>query len=332
MFFVLGLSIVLVALLVMINAASLVAVLLWRIFERRIQRWPARRAAQTLFLLRILPAALGVGGVFFLFAPAYLRHELRVGHEDVSLKLALLAILSAIGIASALVRGIVTWRATAGLAAEWLRNGKPIQIPTLKVPAYQVEHPFPLIAVVGAFRPRLFIAKQIFESLTPAELTAALEHEKAHIMAHDNLKRTVVRACRDLVLIPVGRDMERAWLDASEVAADEFAARRDHRIGLDLASAIVKIARMIPDGARPAMTAGAFLANEEGALGFSKRVRRLVQIADNQQHKPLNAGLISQLPMFIPAVLILFLVVVTTEAHILSAIHIVIEHTVYILD
>lgn len=332
MFFVLGLSILLAALLVLNSAASLIASLLWKIFGDRITRWSGHRSAQTLFLLRTVPVALGIGGVLFLLAPAYLRHEPRVGHEDVSVKLAILASLSAICIAVAVGRGIATWRATTRLTAEWLRNAEPIQIPTVNVPTYQVEHTFPLIAVVGAFRPRLFIAKQVFQSLTPAELTAALEHETGHILAHDNLKRAVVRTCRDLVLIPGGHGLDRAWLEASEAAADEFAARRSRRIGLDLASALVKIARMIPPGARPAMTAGAFLASEEGALGFRARVRHLVHLADNQQGQTTPAGLISQFPKLIPVALTLLLVALTSQPHVLSTIHAVIERAVYTLD
>jgi Zn-dependent protease with chaperone function len=331
MFFVLGFSILLVALLVLNNGASLIAVAVWRIFGRRLESCSAQRASRTLFLLRILPAALSIAATFFLFAPAYLRHESRVGHEEVSIKLVLLASLSTIAIAIALARGIATWRATARLTAGWLRNSEPVQIPGIKVPAFKVEHPFPLIAVVGAFQPRLFIANQIFQSLTPAELTAALAHETGHIKAHDNLKRSLVRMCRDLVLVPVGRRLDRAWLQASEAAADEFAARRDRRTSLDLASAVLKIARMIPPGVSPAMTAGAFLAAEDDK-GFSIRVQRLLRLADCEDPDTRSFAWVSQLPILIPVALTLLFVVLIGESHILAATHAVIEHAVYILD
>lgn len=331
MFFLLGLSILLVALLVLNNAASFIALLLWKVFRSHLSRWSAHRSAQALFLLRVLPAVLGIGAVVFLFAPAYLRHEPRVGHEDVSLKLGGLALLSTIVIVVTVVRGLATWRATRRLTTQWLLHARPIEIKSVTVPAYQVEHPFPLIAVVGAFRPRLFIANQIFESLTPAELNAALEHENGHISAHDNLKRTVVRACRDLSFISVGRDLDNAWLDASEAAADEFAARKDRAIGLDLAAAIIKIARMIPSGARPAVTAGAFLASEESAKGFSARVQRLVHVSGSVQHKSAKPFVISRLPLMIPVTLTLMLFI-AGESHILSTIHGVIEHAVHFLD
>lgn len=330
MFFVLGISILLVALLVLNNAASLLAMLLWRIFRGRINHWPAQRTAQTLFLLRTAPVILSVAVVFFLFAPAYLRHESRTNYEELSGKLALLAILSLISIAVAVVRGIAAWRATNRLTAEWRRDAKQIHIPRITAPAFEVEHPFPLIAVVGAFRPQLFIAKQIFQSLTTAELAAALQHENAHIRAYDNVKRTLVRACGDMTFIPLGRDIDSAWLEASESAADELAAKEDHQLGLDLASAIVKIARLIPPGTRPAMTAGAFLAGDES--GFRSRVRRLLETPANQQLKTADTGLIAQFRILIPAALTLILVALTIESHILPAIHGVIEHAVHILS
>lgn len=332
MFFLLGFSILLVALLVLNNAASLIALLLWKIFRRHIRSWSAQRTAQALFLLRVLPAILGFGAVLCLFAPAYLRHEPRVGHEEIGAKLAILALLSTVGIIVAVVRGLATWRATRRLTSEWLRSARPIKIKSITVPAYRVDHPFPLIAVVGVFRPRLFIANQIFDSLTPAELNAALEHENGHISAYDNLKRTIVRACRDLSFISVGKGLDNAWLEASEAAADEFVARQDRAIGLDLASAIIKIARMIPSGARPAMTAGAFLASEESEKGFSARVRRLVHVSGAAQSDCAKPFAFSRLPLIIPATLTLLLFALTSESQILSAVHGVIEHAVYFLD
>lgn len=322
----------LMAFLVLNNAASLLVLLLWRSFRARISGWPVQRLAQTLFWLTTLPGALSVSGVLLLFVPAYLRHESRVGHEDISTKLALLASLSTAGIVVAIIRAMATWRATNRLTKQWLRSAEPIQLSELAVPAYRIEHAFPLIAVVGAWRPRIFIAEQVFERLRPAELTAALAHENAHVLAHDNLKRTVVRVCRDLAFIPVGKDLESAWLAASEAAADEVAARRDRRIGLDLASAIVKIARMIPAGASPAMTAGAFLASENGAAGFGSRIRRLIHLSQSTQPARSNVRSISRRSLIIPAALTLILVVLSGEAHILSAIHSVIEHAVYVLD
>lgn len=333
MFFFLGLCVVLAAMLLLNSIASFVAFLLWKFFGHRIAHWSAAKVAHSLFLLRTVPTAFGISCVLFLFAPAFLTHEPRVGHEEVSLKLGLVALFSALGIALAAARGLAAWRVTSRLASDWLKNAERIQIPKLHLPAYRVEHRFPLIAVVGALRPRLFIASQVFDSLTPDELSAALDHEAGHVRANDNLKRGLMRASRDvLLLVPFGRSIDRAWAEASEVAADEYAAHRNSRVGVDLASAMVKIARMIPVGARPAMAAGVFLTGEEGPQVFEDRVRRLLQ-KNNSDTEQVTKSRFSQLPRWIPIGLTLLIVAVTVrQSHVLASIHSVIEHAVYFLE
>jgi Peptidase family M48 len=335
MFFLLGLSIVLAAMLVLNSIASLVVSLLWNVFGKRIRQWSAANCAQTLFLLRVVPALIGVCCVLFLFAPAYLAHEPREDHEDVSLKLAMVAAFSALGIGMAIFRGVAAWRATSRLTAEWMKDAKPIHIARFNIPAYQVRHKFPLIAVVGALRPRLFVASQIFDMLTPDELAAALEHEAGHIFAYDNLKRGLMRACRDtLLIIPCGRGLDTAWVEASEAAADEYAARGRRKIGLDLASALVKIARSIPFGIRPTTAVGAHLiGGEDAGIGFKERVRRLLQIANDSKGESRGQSWFSRNASWIPVgVALLFMGITATQPHVLSTVHAVIEHAVYILD
>ena len=116
------------------------------------------------------------------------------------------------------------------------------------------------------------------------ELSAALAHEVGHVIAGDNLKRGLLRACRDtLLIIPSGRRLDAAWKEASEAAADEYAAARDRMVGLDLASALVKIARLVPVGSRPTLPAGAYFVCGEDPSGFKARVRNLVKLAGSGQ-------------------------------------------------
>ncbi len=332
MYFLLGLSIVLAALLTLNSLASLFASVLWRVLGARSHRFSASSCASIIFLLRIFPVATGIVCVSLLLAPAYLTHEPRTAHEDVSLKLAIIAGASAIGLALALVRGIAGWRATSRLTSDWLRHAEPIGLPRSGIPAYRIEHPFPVIAIVGVIRPRLFIANQILSSLSPAELLAAIEHETGHVLAHDNLKRGLMRACRDvLVMIPCGRRLDHAWAEASEAAADEFAARKGGEVALDLASALVTISRLIPAGARPVMPAGAFLieANELG--GVKTRVRRLMQLASDR-HDGRRATRISQILMWMPVALTIPVAAISaTEPHVLASVHWLMEHAVSLL-
>jgi Zn-dependent protease with chaperone function len=108
---------------------------------------------------------------------------------------------------------------------------------------------------------------------------AAIAHESGHLAARDNLKRAALRACRDsLTIFPCGVSLDRAWAAASESAADEHAAKGEGAVALDLASALVKIARLVPEGIKPTMPASALLLGD-GADGIAQRVRRLARLA-----------------------------------------------------
>ena len=334
MFFVLGLSIVLAALLLFNSFTSLFASLTWRIIGRHAQdRLSAASCAGIIFLLRTFPIVLGIIGVSLLLIPAYIEHEPRNGHEPVSLKLAIIACASALGIALAVWRGLAAWRATSHLKSDWLRHAEPINLPQVKIPSYRIQHQFPVIAIVGVLRPRLFIAAQVFDSLRPDELIAAIEHEAGHVVANDNFRRGLMRACRDvLVMIPSGRSLDRAWIEASEAAADEYAAGRGSRVALDLASALVKIARLVPTGIKPAMPSGAFLVGPEEVSGVKARVRRLMLLAENKRAFK-GRALISRLPLWVPIVMmILVAALAANEPHVLASVHLLIEESVHLLS
>ena len=332
MYFLLGLSIVLAAMLIVNSIASLTATLLWRGMEGYARRWSAASRASLLTTLRILPVTAGITTVALLFGPAYITHEPRTDHEDVSAKLAMLALFSVIGIGLAVVRGVVTWRVTTRLRNDWLRNAQPINLAGIDIPSYQIEHQFPVIAIVGSLRPRLFIANRVLQTLTSEELEAAINHEAGHVLYRDNLKRGLMRACRDsLLFIPCGRLLDSAWKEASEEAADEHAARGGAGVALDLASSLVKIARMIPMGARPAMPAGAFIVGRDEMPGVRTRVRRLMQLANDGRDRK-RAPFAFQIPTSVPIVLMVLVVAaLSTEPHVLASVHAVIEDVVYLL-
>src|SRR6185295_17421968 len=133
MFELLGLSLLLAALLTFNSVATLVIAALWRLAGRATAGWTAAARARLLFSLRILPPVLAFLAVSLLLVPSYLAYEPRHAAENVSFKLALLAIFSATGIAVSVYRGIGTHRATANLTSDWLRQGKPIKIPGIDI-------------------------------------------------------------------------------------------------------------------------------------------------------------------------------------------------------
>ncbi|MGH9930652.1 MAG: M56 family metallopeptidase [Pyrinomonadaceae bacterium] len=333
MFELLGLALLLAGLLTFNSIASLIIAALWRVAGRVTDNWTAAARARLLFSLRTLPALLAVLFVALLLVPAYLAYEPRHTSEDVSLKLGLLAFLSATGIAVSIFRGIATHRATANLTSDWLKQGKPIKIAGIDIAAYQIQHAFPLIGIVGFIRPRLFIASQVLELLTSAEITAAIAHENGHLVARDNLKRGLLRACRDaLLIIPSGRLLDKSWSEASEEAADENAALQGNGVALDLASALVKIARIIPLGARPAMPAGVFLLGDEETKGIKSRVRRLIALATKDSRSGSRPQLLTGLSAWGPAsILLVGFVIAATNPSLLSKVHYLIEHAVFVL-
>lgn len=278
MYYLLGTALALAALFAVNGIFSLTATAFWLCVRRSSRRLSAHARARLLFALRFAPPLFALIISITLVIPAYIVHEPLATREVVSLKLGLVALLSLCGICFAVWRGIARWRATRRLTAGWLRHAVPIRLDDDSIPAYRIAHPFPLIAIVGWFRPRLFIAEQVFETLDENEIAAAVAHETAHVAARDNLKRALLNFSRDVLLtLPCARALDDAWRVESEAAADEQAASGGAIRALMLAGVLVKIARMAPAGGHPLMPAGSYIAGDLG--GIERRVRLLTQLA-----------------------------------------------------
>ena len=332
MYELLGICLMLVTLLVVNAFTSTLTALLARVFAQRLQRLSAHVRAEVLFALRVGPTALAVFLVGFLFIPAYVVHEPYGTTEVVSTKLAVLALVSAAGIGFALWRLFRSSFATHSLLRAWLRDAQPTKIEGIRIPTYRIRHRFPIIAVVGTIRPRLFIAEQVLNELTEEELAASLAHEAGHVQARDNLKRSTLRVCRNaLMLLPFGRSLDRAWAHAAESAADEFAVFQKSDTALNLASALVKIARMIPAGARAEVPLGAFLVGVVENSGDKARVGRLLEIASSSPGHSQRRSIAGVLPAVSLGSLIFFAAFVPTNPTLLAVAHGVIEHAVHLL-
>jgi hypothetical protein len=225
----------------------------------------AREAgAANLFALRTLPAALGLAGTLGLAVPAFVRFEPRQVAEGPGLTFVLLALAGAALLGRGLLRAVAGAWATGRLRRAWMAAARPVALPGAPVPAYRLRHGFPVVSVLGVLRPRLFVAEQVLDSLSAAELSAVLAHEAAHVAARDNLRRLLLQLCP---APPWGSGLlERGWERAAEEAADASTPER-----LDLATALVKTARLAPPGARLDVPAAAL--HRGGAL--ARRVIRL---------------------------------------------------------
>lgn len=246
---------------------SLAATLLSGAAARGSARYAARLRAGLLFRLRVLP---GAGAAIFGFAialPTFIAFEPFDTDEPLPRTLIVLASIGFVLVARGAWRGYAAWRATTLAAAEWTRTGRRLTDLDTPIPAYAVDMPYPLVAVVGVVRPALFVAECVLAQCSATEVRAMLAHETAHIRASDNARRFLLRVCPDLV--GERSALTRAWKDAVEEAADADAARTPGR-ALDLAQALIRVARLAPSSA-PAL-ASAFYAG--GSV--DTRVRRLV--------------------------------------------------------
>jgi Zn-dependent protease with chaperone function len=334
MYELLGISLALAALLTINTFASLAAAAGWHLLERPTRNCSARTRAEILFVMRISSPMLAVFGVTALVAPAFLIYEPYSTTEVVSKKLGVLALVSAVGVAFALWRCVRSWWATQTLLQKWLAIAEPVQLALIDIPTFRIPHSFPIIAVVGTITPRLFIAESVLRTLSEEELSAAIAHECGHLAAHDNLKRSLLRACRDaLMMVPCGRSLDRAWAETAECAADEHAAQKSPATALDLASALVKIAKMIPAGAHAAVPVAAFLVGNEETRGVKARVGRLLEIAMSGERGRVAAST----PIRILSVSLLSLIFVSgvlaaSNSQVLATVHSLIEHAVRVLS
>ena len=332
----LGITLVL-ALLLTINAtATMVAAGVGRLCKPLLWKCSARTRAEILFVMRIGPPVIAIVAIAAFMIPSYLAYEPHATEEVVSFKLGALATLSAIGVGLAISRGLRSWLATRSLLKNWLASSTPIELETISVPTFVLQHSFPIIAVVGAIRPRLFIASHVLESLSEEELGATIAHEYGHLAAGDNFKRSVMRVSRAaLLLIPCGRSLDRAWSEASESAADEHAAQQSSLVALNLASALVRIARMIPKGQRQIMPAAvsAFLVGGEDTQGVKVRVKRLVELAAADPRLLVsNASLVRFVPWLVLSLIVVIGVTIESRPQVLAAVHRFVEHVVVVLS
>ena len=332
MYELLGINIAFAALLTINALATLAAAGLGRLFRRPIKQCTARTRAEILFALRIGPPAIAIVALGAFLIPSYLIYEPYATKERITVKMAVLAIASGIGVALALWRGIRSWIATRSLLREWLASSTRVEVGQVSIPTFRLHHSFPVIAVVGSFRPKLFIADHVLRTLSEEELAAAIAHECGHLAALDNFKRSLLRASRSaLLIIPCGRSLDRAWSEASESAADEYAARESANVAVNLAAALVRIARLIPQSSHQVLptSVSTFLTGDEEPQGVKNRVHRLLELAAHDSRSRFSNAPVVRFGLWLSLALIVVISIsIESRPQLLASVHTLIEHFV----
>ena len=232
---------------------------------------PAARAS-ILERLRLLPATLGIAAGT-LAVTSYLIFEPRHDEEETGLVLLALATLACGLILQTLGRWWHVVRITRRTLREWLATARPVSLAGANIPAYEVAASFPIVAVIGVFRPRLIIARSVLDACPPDELAAIVAHEQSHLNRRDNLRRALLMLTPDVLgWLPISRRIVADWQEAAEDLADDFAGDRDPVRRLTLARALIRVARLAPAGSSACVPASALFRGEN----VDRRVRRLL--------------------------------------------------------
>jgi Zn-dependent protease with chaperone function len=219
--------------------------------------WLARRRLPTRssafwFALRIMPAMTATMFVALVFVPSYWQYEPRETTEALDVMLTTLACVGFAMIAAGARRGGLAWWRARHRIRVWMRSAREISLrgagPNRHIPpTFVIDAEVPIMALVGLRRPRLLVTRGLIAALTDEELAASVAHELGHSCAWDNFKRLAMRAAPDLLaLTAAARAIERRWVSAAEHAADRMCGAATPALRYALASALVKVARLMP--------------------------------------------------------------------------------------
>lgn len=252
-------------------ATSVAGYLLAAPVMRALTNRAAATRASVLAFYRVLPSIAALAITAFVLAPGYVRHEQRDELEAAGVALVACAAGGLLILLRSLARVVRALLATSALRRQWLRAGVPLRIDGVGMPAFAIDLPFPLVAVLGVVRPRLFISSSVLKACSPDELRAIVDHERRHVSAFDNATRLLMDAAPDaLGGTAMAGALGSMWHQAVEYRADDAAGRR-----LDLASALVRVARLAGNAPPVVLPASALYRGD----GIDDRVRRLVREA-----------------------------------------------------
>jgi Zn-dependent protease with chaperone function len=284
-----------------------------------------RARSRRLLALRLSPAIVAALVALGLVLQAFLRFEPWSTKERVGTSLILFAAISGGVLVIGILRGSLDLYATRRLVRRWSRDARPIRLPGVTLPAFTVEERFPIVTIAGCAKPRLFLSCEVLERCTRAELAAIIAHESGHLRRGDPWKRLLLRACPDVLgLTPVGVAIEHGWAAAAEQAADDEASAAGTERSIDLASALLKVARLAGTAKPHGLPMTALYRGD----GVASRVARLLE-----RHTPLAVAApgprVARRAMALVACTLL--VLVSAVPGVLHEVHLFLETLVHLL-
>src|SRR4029077_10130632 len=252
---------------------SLAVCCVWRRIWLWSEKFPSRRAADLFFAVRLLPLFVALAVTAAFTVPSFLLLEPRAIDEPlggIPLGLGICGLLLvAFGLANVTRSAL---RASKTIAL-WTREAQPVDDSGV-VPVLRISGTVPALTATGILRPRVLLSGAAEFLLTANELRTALQHEVAHVRRWDNLKKLLLR----FVAFPGMSGLENAWLEATEMAADD-AAVSNPVDALDLAAAIIKLSKLASARGYPSSDLAIALVHS-AAASTNARVERLIRWSD----------------------------------------------------
>jgi beta-lactamase regulating signal transducer with metallopeptidase domain len=282
MFAMRGIAVSFSVFVILYSALSAAVSGVWRRVWLGGQRYSARRCADLLFVLRLAPFVAAAGVTLLLAVPSFLLLEPRAVDEPLG---AVPVLLSLCGMALLMV-GV--WKASAALVrasrniSQWSSEGHasaPVLIDSVNsISVLRISGTAPPLTAAGILRPSVWLSRAAEFVLTKRELETALRHEVAHVRRRDNLRKLVLR----LIAFPGMAELESAWREGTEMAADDAAVSNASE-ALDLAAAVIKLSRLAP--LEPPAELTTALIHSPAEL-VNARVERLIAWTERKRPAP----------------------------------------------
>ena len=274
MFALRGLAVSLSVFAIVYCVLSVAVSLGWRRVRLYSRQFPARLAirqtADLLFLVRLFPFITAAVITAAFTVPSFLLLEPRAIDEPIGgipLVFGLFgAMLGVFGLVNA---GLALWRASRTVSA-WTGDAQPVA--SSPVPVLRIPRNFPAMTAAGVIHPKVLISSTAEFLLNENEFQTAMNHEIAHVRRRDNLRKLLLR----FVTFPGMKGLELAWLEATEMAADDAAVSNAGE-ALDLAAALIKLSKISPADLPADLTAALV---HSPASAMNARVERLIAWSD----------------------------------------------------